>query len=102
MSTTLRAPAIADTHSATMSAAPRGTRFRRRLAAFSFAADSSVRSCLESYAAAPEKVMVSATLLHYGYLLMVPAVFAMAGIARRAAPRLANATHSSSACWRRG
>jgi len=50
----------------------------------------STEAYLAANAASPTKTLVSATLLHFGYLLLVPAVIALVAVARRASPRLAN------------
>ena len=44
---------------------------------------------LKSLASHPKQAVVAAVLLHFGYLLFVPAAFAMARLARRGARKLA-------------
>jgi hypothetical protein len=43
---------------------------------------------LKSLVAHPKQAMIAAVLLHFGYLLLVPAAFAMARLARRGARKL--------------
>ena len=50
---------------------------------------SSETAYLKSLAEHPKQAMVAAVLLHFGYLLFVPAAFAMARLARRGARKLA-------------
>lgn len=84
-----------------------GTRLRRRVAAGTFfgAAVLSMAGILatpfegkageavylKSLMAHPKQAMIAATLLHFGYLLFVPASFVMARLARRGAKKLSYA-----------
>jgi hypothetical protein len=88
----------------TQDTAEAGTTFRRRAtgAAFLGAAaitmagilatpfehGSSEQAYLKSLVDHPKQAMVAAILLHFGYLLFVPAAFAMARLARRGARKL--------------
>ena len=85
----------------------RGTGLRRRVAGVSIVAAGVVTlagflTCpwentagegayLQSLLSNPPMAMLSMVLLHYGYLLFVPAVFVLARLARRRSPRLAAA-----------
>jgi hypothetical protein len=51
---------------------------------------SSESAYLKSLADHPKQAMVAAVLLHFGYLLFVPAAFAMARLARRGARKLSS------------
>jgi hypothetical protein len=53
-----------------------------------FENSSSASAYLKSLADHPHQAMVAAVLLHFGYLLFVPAAFVMARLARRGARRL--------------
>jgi hypothetical protein len=53
-----------------------------------FENSSSETAYLKSLAAHPKQAIVAAVLLHFGYLLFVPAAFAMARLARRGAGKL--------------
>ena len=81
-----------------------GTTFRRRVAGATFLGaaaitmagifatpfehGSSQKAYLESLVASPKQAMIAAILLHFGYLLFVPASFTMARLARRGARKL--------------
>jgi hypothetical protein len=83
-----------------------GTTLRRRAAAFSFIGagaislagilttpfenGSSTSAYLKSLAGHPNQAIVAAVHLHFGYLLFVPAAFAMARLARRGARKLSS------------
>jgi hypothetical protein len=85
----------------------RGTRLRRRAAGTAIIAGgvlsmAGIVTCpwensaaegayLQSLLSNPPMAMLSMVLLHYGYLLFVPAVFVLARLARRRSPRLAAA-----------
>ncbi|MGZ4436094.1 MAG: hypothetical protein ACXVXD_13675 [Nocardioidaceae bacterium] len=93
----------------TTAATPRprqpSTRFRRRwaggvvlgAAALSMAGflttpwenGSSTQSYLESLTGAPVQAIVAASILHFGYVLLVPTAFVLFRLTRRGAPRLA-------------
>jgi len=82
----------------------RGARLRRRAAAGSFLGAAAITMAgilttpfegkageevyLRTLAAHPKQAVLAATLLHFGYLLFVPAAFVMARLARRGAPKL--------------
>jgi len=84
-----------------------GTRFRRRVAGATFLGaavitmagilatpfehGSSEKAYLESLVGHPKQAMIAAILLHFGYLLFVPASFTMARLARRGARKLSAA-----------
>ena len=46
---------------------------------------------IRTYLAHPMQVQVAAVLLHFGYLLLIPAAFALARLARRGARKLSSA-----------
>lgn len=82
-----------------------GTTFRRRVAGATFVGaaaitmagilatpfehGSSEKAYLQSLVDSPKQAMIAAILLHFGYLLFVPASFTMARLARRGARKLA-------------
>ena len=84
-----------------------GTRMRRRVAAGTFFGAATISMAgilatpfegkagedvyLRTLAAHPRQAIVAAVLLHFGYLLFVPAAFTMARLARRGASKLAAA-----------
>jgi hypothetical protein len=47
-------------------------------------------AAMRTYLAHPTQVQVAAVLLHFGYLLLIPAAFTLARLARRGARRLSN------------
>jgi hypothetical protein len=49
---------------------------------------SDTESYLRSLTGAPVQAMIAASLLHFGYLLLVPTAFVLARLSRRAAPKL--------------
>ena len=81
-----------------------GTTFRRRVAGATFLGaavitmagifttpfehGSSEKAYLQSLVDSPKQAMIAAILLHFGYLLFVPASFTMARLARRGARKL--------------
>ena len=83
-----------------------GTTFRRRVAGASFLGAAVITMAgilatpfentsgevayLNSLAGHPRQALVAAVLLHFGYLLFVPAAFVMARLARRGARKLSN------------
>jgi hypothetical protein len=87
-----------------VTAAEPGTRLRRRAAGFSFIGagaltlagilatpwenGSGTPAYLKSLVAHPKQAVIAAVILHFAYLLFVPASFAMARLARRGARRL--------------
>lgn len=109
MTTTIDRPASTTSTTAVPATVPvvePGTTLRRRAAAFSligagvisFAGilatpwenGSGTSTYLKSLVAHPKQAVVAAVLLHFGYLLFVPAAFAMARLARRGARKLSN------------
>lgn len=84
-----------------------GTTFRRRVAGATFLGaaaitmagilatpfehGSSEKAYLQSLVDSPKQAMIAAILLHFGYLLFVPASFTMARLARRGARKLSAA-----------
>ena len=101
MSTVLDRPS---TTQATVSVAEPGTRFRRRVAAATFFGAAGITMAgilatpfengsgestyLKSLVNHPKQAIVAAVLLHFAYLLFVPASFTMARLARRGAAKL--------------
>ena len=97
------APYIPDFSAPTVETEP-GSTFRRRVAGATFLGaavitmagilatpfehGSSEKAYLESLVANPKQAMIAAILLHFGYLLFVPASFTMARLARRGARKL--------------
>jgi len=47
-------------------------------------------AAMRTYLAHPTQVQIAAVLLHFGYLLLIPAAFTLARLARRGARRLSN------------
>ncbi|HET7310606.1 MAG TPA: hypothetical protein VFJ17_04710 [Mycobacteriales bacterium] len=91
----------------TVTVAEPGTRMRRRVAAGTFFGAAAITMAgilttpfegkagedvyLRTLAAHPRQAIVAAVLLHFGYLLFVPAAFTMARLARRGARKLSAA-----------
>lgn len=107
MTTTLDHPGTtprAPTPTASAAVEP-GTRLRRRAAGLSmigagaislagflatpWEGGSSTSAYLRSLVEHPTQAIIAATLLHFGYLLIVPTAFVLSRLARRGAPRLA-------------
>lgn len=100
MTATLTSPAP----TATIATAEVGTTLRRRATGAAFLGAAAITMAgilatpfensskqadyLKSLADHPKQAMIAAVLLHFGYLLFVPAAFAMARLARRGARKL--------------